>query len=323
MARVRHVVDRREVAHLWAHQAQDHARNKTDNFYFLGDTIYSYGPHFPIASHITRGKQKCILFTTKTRSVTTAGHISDVWRAIPPDVQVFHVNEVRPSGREDHLTEFNGYATRVASLGNKAKKARQNKPFLLDQIKSLIAEANAYARFFGLRRSLKEDDNLDALIAEAKQKNKEYEDSRLRKEAENQKRFEAEQEENIERWKNGESVWLSLWLTKTYLRMVEDPIDKVLSEADPTPQMIQTSRGALFPLEHAKLAFRLIQKIRAQGGEYSHNGHSIHLGHYTIDSIDKEGNVCAGCHFIEWDEIARIATQLGLIENPELEGALQ
>lgn len=54
-ARVRQVVDTDTVAHLWAHQTQDHARNKLGNFYFDGATIYSYGRHFPIAR--TRGNK--------------------------------------------------------------------------------------------------------------------------------------------------------------------------------------------------------------------------------------------------------------------------
>ena len=30
------------VAHLWAHQMQDHARNSGSNFYFHDEHIYSY-----------------------------------------------------------------------------------------------------------------------------------------------------------------------------------------------------------------------------------------------------------------------------------------
>ena len=47
------------VAHLWAHKSQDFARNPGHNFYFHGDTIYSYGSHFPVARHVEnkRGKR--------------------------------------------------------------------------------------------------------------------------------------------------------------------------------------------------------------------------------------------------------------------------
>ena len=46
---MRYVVDAPMVAHLWAHQSQDSARNGR-NFYFEGKDIYSYGSHFRCAS---------------------------------------------------------------------------------------------------------------------------------------------------------------------------------------------------------------------------------------------------------------------------------
>ena len=47
--RIRTVHPADMVAHLWAHKSQDFARNPGHNFYFHGDTIYSYGSHFPVA----------------------------------------------------------------------------------------------------------------------------------------------------------------------------------------------------------------------------------------------------------------------------------
>jgi hypothetical protein len=51
--RKKHVFDTGEIPHLWAHQTQDEARNRQGNLYFTGDTIYSYGSHFPIARRVT------------------------------------------------------------------------------------------------------------------------------------------------------------------------------------------------------------------------------------------------------------------------------
>ena len=50
--RKKHVFDTGEIPHLWAHRTQDEARNRQGNLYFTGDTIYSYGSHFPIARHV-------------------------------------------------------------------------------------------------------------------------------------------------------------------------------------------------------------------------------------------------------------------------------
>src|SRR5579872_324467 len=94
MARTKHVFPTDEIAHLWAHsKTQDDARNPGGNFYFSGDTIYSYGSHFPIARHVTNEQgQAAILFTNQTYSNTTAKHIGQVRRAIPHGVPVFEVH---------------------------------------------------------------------------------------------------------------------------------------------------------------------------------------------------------------------------------------
>jgi hypothetical protein len=77
MARIRHVVPHIEVAQLWLSQSQDTARSKgRGQMYFEGDTIYSYGSHFPIAKlfDAPNGEQ-VILFTTREYSMTTGSHI--------------------------------------------------------------------------------------------------------------------------------------------------------------------------------------------------------------------------------------------------------
>lgn len=84
--RQRQVFPRDEVAHLWAHKAQDSARDSSGNFYFTGPTIYSYGSHFAIA-HILA--DECgpdlggrVLWNDAKHSNTTAKHKSIVWRAM-------------------------------------------------------------------------------------------------------------------------------------------------------------------------------------------------------------------------------------------------
>jgi hypothetical protein len=93
--RTKHVFKSHEIPHLWAHQTQADARNPHNNLYFIGDTIYSYGRHFPIARIVKQGKKTCVLLTTRTYSSTTAGHISAVRDAIPRNMTVFNVMQSR------------------------------------------------------------------------------------------------------------------------------------------------------------------------------------------------------------------------------------
>ncbi len=89
------VFDTGEIPHLWAHRTQEEARNRQGNLYFTGDTIYSYGSHFPIARHVaSEAGERSVLLTTATYSVTTSSHCSAVRSAIPSGIRVFRVPNI-------------------------------------------------------------------------------------------------------------------------------------------------------------------------------------------------------------------------------------
>ena len=80
---MRHVFTNNDaIAKLWATQAQNHARNKRHNFYFTGNTIYSYGEHFPIAIIEERFGRKFVIYNSRSYSTTTNRHQRDVYWAI-------------------------------------------------------------------------------------------------------------------------------------------------------------------------------------------------------------------------------------------------
>ena len=61
------VVSPETVAHLWANQVQQEAKNSNRSFYFYGPSIYSYGSHFEIARHVT--KLKLVVTPLKLKNV--------------------------------------------------------------------------------------------------------------------------------------------------------------------------------------------------------------------------------------------------------------
>ena len=91
--RQKHVFDTGEIPHLWAHRTQDDARNRQGNLYFTGDTIYSYGSHFPIARHVVNeAGERAVLFTTATyRSPPLA--IAPLF--VPPFLRAFRFSTFR------------------------------------------------------------------------------------------------------------------------------------------------------------------------------------------------------------------------------------
>ena len=94
------------VAHLWAHQMQDHARNSGSNFYFHDEHIYSYGSHFRCGSVVrNREGQTAYLITDRTYSSTTGRHMAHVRNAIPAHRMVFTTDRLVET-RNDKLTEY-------------------------------------------------------------------------------------------------------------------------------------------------------------------------------------------------------------------------
>lgn len=144
---MRRVVDTWEVARLWAAQAQDEARNKRGSFYFTGLTIYSYGSHFPIATIVTRKKQRAVLFTTSSYSTTTAKHKREArGAALRGGMPVFTVPDINGS----HLLNRRHYLSQIKDLSLKA--ARQTKySWHYQDLIHTVKEANDYAAFFGLK----------------------------------------------------------------------------------------------------------------------------------------------------------------------------
>lgn len=67
------------VAEAYADGATEGA---SKNMYIVGDTIYSYGPHFPVAKRIPGG----YIVNSDDYSMTTARHKSEVWCRIRKDI---------------------------------------------------------------------------------------------------------------------------------------------------------------------------------------------------------------------------------------------
>ena len=101
------------------------ARESGGRFYFVGDTIYSYGSHFPIARHVAHKGKAAVLFTTRSYSVTTAGHKCMVESACR-HLTVFHVADLYG----DHRKQVADYRKRFVGLvGTYAKRGNGNPRF--------------------------------------------------------------------------------------------------------------------------------------------------------------------------------------------------
>jgi len=310
--RKKYVYDTGEIPHLWAHRTQDEARNRQGNLYFTGDTICSYGSHFPIARHVTNDAGvRGVLFTTATYSVTTSSHCSAVRSAIPSGIRVFHVPNVchgRYSGSDltadDHTSNLTDYAERIEKHVVTSARARSSyaKAWNNQHAGHLRDQAFAYCAFFGLPvPNIPEVPEIDSEALNAIRKR---EAKRAAEKSEQTKRERAEalvrQQELISKWRAGQYSGC-LYDVPTMLRIDGDEV--------------VTSRGARFPISHAKRALTFVRKVRQSGQAYVRNGHTIHLGPYALDRIETDGTVKAGCHVVSWEEIQRIAPALDSIHK--------
>ena len=304
----KHVFNTGEIPHLWAHRTQGDARNRQGNLYFEGDTIYSYGSHFPIARHVTNeAGERAVLFTTASYSVTTSGHCSAVRSAIPSGIPVFHVPEVYPDTRTangSHEENLKHYAKTTEEHVAKCARSRLsfNKEWHHKQAEELRKEVLAYCKFFRLPRpNIKAIPALDSKLLENVRK---LEAQRAAEKADQTRRERAEaiarQQELITKWRAGQYSGC-LYDVPAMLRIDGDEV--------------LTSRGVRFSISHAKRALAFVRRVRESGQAYVHNGHTIHLGAYAVDRIEPDGTVKAGCHVVSWQEIERIAPFLDSIST--------
>lgn len=282
-------MDNNEVAHLWANKSRSSAR--AGHFYFEGDTIYSYGSHFPVARH----HKGVVLFTSKRYSVTTARHIG-ITRSACSHLQTFTVSVPLRDPCGDDVKD---YAKQIESEAMAAARAR-NATAALESLQRTVGEANLFCQTFGFKTRFEMPANLDELKAKAKasaERERKAKALRVKKE-------EAAAQEAIDKWLAGEQVSIPGHIGKVYLRARLYQYD----EGRDPEQTMETSKGARVPLGEAHKAYRFAICKRDKG--WSCNGETFAVGSYHLDAVNAQG-IVAGCHRITWDEVERFATLQG------------
>ena len=138
------VFENKQLAHIWAHTSQSEGRNSNDSFYFSGDTIYSYGSHFPIAKHVTNERgEVAVLFTERTYSNTTQRHVNLVRNACYQDIIYCYNPE------STHAQNFAYWVTECEEIAANLKRARKPEKYL-NEMSYIGDKANKYASFFGI-----------------------------------------------------------------------------------------------------------------------------------------------------------------------------
>lgn len=150
------VFDRFDVAHLWAHQLQEQAHDKSGSFYFIDDTIYSYGAHFPIAQVVSYKNRKMYVFNTDYYSTSTARHCSVVRQCIPHKALTFHVSgcespDVKNGLPRDFASAMNFIGEKLKGINKLLYRQKRARTYdYRDEIISAISEIANWINFWEL-----------------------------------------------------------------------------------------------------------------------------------------------------------------------------
>ena len=285
--------------HLWAHAAQSHARNSTGNRSFEGNDAYSYRTVVARIVHNAKG-ERAYLLTTRSYSVTTAKHMSEIRAALRGMSPVFNVPNLHPEYLVDgHLGNVNSYWVRIADLAGKAERARVTGPWHTEHAQRLLTELREYVKFFrlkGKQYKVPEDlADIDKTLADLAEANTKAKAEAAKKEREREKQREKNAQEALARWMAGERVQLP-YLTWSHLRYSADGL------------RVETSHGAEVPADHAAAALRqLLPLVKAKKAYRPQYPQVVRIGYYTLHSVDDAGNVRIGCHQFRRDEVLRFA----------------
>lgn len=296
---MRTVYSNREIPHLWMHKTQPHARNAKGSLYFEGATIYSYGSYFPIARHVTNSKgEACVYVNPGSYSVTTSKHQSMVRASIPARVPVFNIDPDMSTVRA--LPEYVERLDKAIGVMSRARSSAEWRHRTAIEIRT---EALAFCEFWSLDASTLPE--VPALDSEALEVYKAREAERNRAKREADKAKEAERKVMIARaceaWRNGSPDYsMQAYNASPMLRLSADGSE------------VETSRGVKVPVDAAKIALEIVREVKASGVPWTcPPAERVSIGHFSLDKVEADGTLHAGCHVIACAEIERFAASVG------------
>ena len=287
------------VAHMWANQSGRNNVAKGFNMYYYGDTIYSYGTHFPIARHV----DGVILFTTNSYGISTSKHCTITRRAIG-NFRVFNVANVCASTDVEHAKNLRGIEARFTAMLESSLR-RRNPLYAesdLSDAQDILVTYGDYCGQFDLVASPLTMPDMDEFREKLRRRMDEKREvekaTRLRREAAAQAEAERIEREVIPGWLAGENVTIPWsYIAKGHMLRIKG-------------DNIETTGRATFPVADAMRVIPLLQ--RARGLLHDERIEcSMPIGAFKVDHVTSQG-VRAGCHFVEWSEVDRIAKELGL-----------
>lgn len=260
-----------QVAHYWANQLKQSASGS--HFYFNGATIYSYGPHFPIARHIEFDGEKAVLFTEQKYSPTTQRHISIALHACSHlnVVYCFSPDSSHEQNFANWLTETNKYI----DLLSRCRKPAKHLLSILD-IKDRVIK---YCEFFKIDMPSALSKAFD-IINDPKYAEYPQDTERLQSYMYNSRLniSQINHEKALENWLAGKRDKIYTRFDRDYLREKGD--------------FIETTQGVKIPLDEAKRFWRALVYGNLHVGDK--------IQGYAVSELNGD-RVKIGCHTFPYE----------------------
>lgn len=283
--------DASQVAHLWAHQSQDSAKNAGHNFYFTGDTIYSYGSHFPIA-RIYNGK---VLFTTRGYSNTTSKHIAMVRSACSHMDKIYMPYVL--TGKiglydDEHNKNLQYWANEIKISIGKLARARK-KEIYLSEISHAKSQMQAYIDFFKLKVKAEYKTLLQA------------DDSKGFSEYLSKQQARIKREQAAAKRKDEQALVRGIKNFREFKeRNIYNRDDRDYLRYNKELEQVETSQGVPIPVDVAKRIYKSIVSAQKKGMP-----DDMQILGYSVKEITPD-YVKVGCHTLYMDEINSLMSQI-------------
>ncbi|RLA69851.1 MAG: hypothetical protein DRG09_04785 [Epsilonproteobacteria bacterium] len=286
------ITDNSSVFHFWANQTQDHASNQKRSVSFEGTKLYSYS--LLIANIVN---PETVLIHISDNSVTTNRHINQACYSVNHKTIII-CPTIDPLYKSEHKENLEYFKTEIKGHLLKSERARSghSKQWNFDQAETMIKEHNDYLKLFKIRRKALNINDYDlSKIVELNKKEKLLIAKKKRSE---KLKIIKINNAKILLWKKGNNIHLSYNLP-VFLRVDHDN------------DRIETSKGAYIPISFTAILWRKVRDCIKNKVTYKpdHN-HSFKVGLYTLDAIQKNGDIMIGCHSIAFNELSAIAKQL-------------
>jgi len=307
--------------HVFCAQSQDEGRNGNRSISFSGSLLRSYAA--PIARIVFgRSGRQVMLVTYRRYSVTTQQHINAARSAYEgTSIVVARIGdspELRPDEHEANLAYLEQrHAENAVRLLRQVSAPWRPYEESLAETERIALE---YSDLFGLRAP---NINTAADLARINE-NRAKRLKRQNQPAQVWKRTQREQAERIRQAERERHMaeyhaqraaerekLVPRWRAREVHTLGDTYGMPTLLRYNPDEAYVETSRGAHVPVEDAIRAFAVVRRCREAATAWTPQGDSVRLGHFTLDHVDAQGNIKAGCHNIAWDEIERLANERG------------